>query len=227
MEYRYRREFGDYIDRIEVCDAQHVATADLSDIDYVFTTVPLAERLPVPVREVGYFLDDQDVTAIRGLFQNEGGTAAAGVLSHLDRRLFFTHLSETTKDAVLERLCRNISAIRTVDDTLLEQVQLREQAAPTAFGGPAALPHPYSPVTDETFLCVGLLDHPIPWDGSEVQAVFLLCVARTREDDLDEFYNRLSDLMFNTEAINRLLEDQRFEVLERVFVPDGNETASA
>lgn len=217
MEYRYRREFGEYLDRIEVCDVRHLDEARLAGIDYVFTTVPLAVPLPVPVREVGYFLEDQDVANLRSLFRGPYRGGAAGVLRYLDERLFFPHLRVGTKEEVLAVLCDAVRAVRDTSDALLEQVMLREDAAPTAFGGRISLPHPYTPITDESFLCVGLLDEPVAWAGSMVSVVFLLCVARSPEPDLDEFYDHLSDVMFDDSAAEKLLADRSFTTLEALF----------
>ncbi len=218
LGFRYRQEFGDYIETITSCDVHHIDQVDLSRIDYVFTTVPLNQSLPVPVREVGYFLNDDDILAIRSVLHNDTSRHAEGVERYFDSRLFFTHLRFAAREDVLSFLCDAVCATGLVDDTFTEQVQLRERAAPTAFGGLVALPHPYAPVSDVSFVAVGLLDDPVEWNGHEVQAVFLLCIAREPDDDLTSFYDKFSNLMFNEQAIRCLLEDQRFEVLERVFL---------
>lgn len=44
-----------------------VSKIDFSHIDYVFTTVPLNEDVPVPVREVKYFLDSEEASSIKDM----------------------------------------------------------------------------------------------------------------------------------------------------------------
>lgn len=56
FEYRFREMFGDYLDRVEACDIGSLASWDFSNIDYVFSTVPVKTAIPVPVCQVQYFL---------------------------------------------------------------------------------------------------------------------------------------------------------------------------
>lgn len=67
LEYRVRKEFGAFVDQVEVCDVFDVSKIDFSHIDYVFTTVPLNEDVPVPVREVKYFLDSEEASSIKDM----------------------------------------------------------------------------------------------------------------------------------------------------------------
>lgn len=221
LEYRYRQEFGDHVDRIETCDVQQVSRVDLKDIDYVFTTVPLDVTLPVPVREVGYFLDDIGVKLIRDLLQRTHDDE--GILHYFDPDLFLPHLSCANKEEVLNHMCAVVSAHRDVDPAFAGLVAEREAAAPTAFGGLVALPHPSAPASDTSFVCVALLDNAVEWDEHDVRVVFLLSIARTPDADLEEFYDRFSDVMFDTDSIRWLLSDQRFQTLETIFRGDPPE----
>lgn len=217
LEYRFRREFENYLDRIETCDARCFDQMDLDGIDYVFTTAPLEREVQVPVFEVSLFLDEHDLLKVRHVFQRD----EANLLHYLDYDLFLPHLACTEKDAVLSTMCDAVLSARSVDPRFPALVREREQAAPTAFGGLVALPHPIVPASDESFVCVALLDCPVVWSGHEVRAVFMLSIAREPDADLDVFYDFFSDLMFDSEAISRLLEDQRFETLQSLFLQKG------
>lgn len=219
LEYRCRQEFGDCINRIETCDAQHVSRVDFSDIDYVFTTVPLSAKLPVPVREVKFFLDDTNVSLIRDLLQRS--EARGGILHYFDPELFMAHVRAADKDEVLVRMCDLAAAHREVDRDFRSLVMEREAAAPTAFGGLVAIPHPSRAACDSSFVCVCLLDAPVEWNGNEVRAVFLLSIARQPDADLEAFYDRLSDVIFDSQSIRRLLSDQRFQTLESIFAGEA------
>lgn len=215
LEYRYRQEFGGYVDEIRTCDAAHVRREDLSNIDYVFTTVPLDIDLKIPVRQVSFFLDDRDITNMRGLLAARSDYAlAAEALSYFDERLFIAHAGQLTKDEVISALCDHIATVRAVPDDFEAQVREREQLAQTAFGNRVAMPHPMEPSTDETFIAVLLLDNPIDWGIRPVQAIFLVSVAHERDHDLNDFYSVLSRMFLSTSAIDELLGDQRFGTLQ-------------
>ena len=218
LAYRYREEFGSYLDRIETCDVSEIDALDLTGIDYVFTTVPLHRHLPVPVREVGLFLDEGDIARIREVFRSDGkGTGECPLLlRHLDPELVFTHVKASTKDEVLDLLCREAGRRHVLDARFRELVSQREELAPTAFGNLVALPHPITPAGDDTFFGVALLEQPITWDGRDVQAVFLLSIAREDHEGLDRFFDQLSDVLMDPKAIARLVSDQRLETLVEI-----------
>ena len=89
----------------------------------------------------------------------------------------------------------------------------RERAAATSFGSMVALPHPYEAVSTRTFVAVALLDEPVDWNGTPVQAVFMICVARDAGADLEAFYRAIGGLLTQQSAIQKLTSDMRFDVL--------------
>ena len=213
LEYRCRREFGEYVDKIVTCDVMHLDQMDLTGIDYVFTTVPLGRALPVPVREVAYFFDDAEIAGMRELLRH--GVPAGLLARTFDERLFFPHLPCFTKDSVLHELCEQIRRVRMVDARLEELVRERERVTATSFGNNVAMPHPLEPVSDETFIAVALLDKPVVWDerGTTVQAVFLISFARNAGRELDRLFSILAEFFMDEAAVTRLVKDQSWDCL--------------
>ena len=212
LEWRYRQEFGTWLDRIETCDVAHVASRDLTGIDYVFTTVPLERKLPVPVREVKYFLDDEDVNSVRRILSGEAA-AAAPLAAYFDERLFLGALDAEDKDGALDALCARVAEVHDVPGDFRALVQRREELAQTCFGDLVAMPHPVTPVTTSTFVAVAVLNHPVSWNGQEVRAVFLVSVSSLRDQKLDAFYRGMARLLTSREAIQKLVSNPDFATL--------------
>lgn len=61
MVYKYIEEFGRYIDKIQACGERDLKKIDLDNFDYVFTTIPILDKIDKPIIEVNYFLDQLDV----------------------------------------------------------------------------------------------------------------------------------------------------------------------
>ena len=215
LEHRYQQEFGPYLNRVITCDAQEVSRMDFSHIDYVFTTVPLPCAVPVPVREVKYFLDDSDIRNVRRILSDSAEPSAA--LSCFRRGLFFPHLACVSKREALEFLCGSVEQAGLVPAGFLDLVQQREDVVPTTFGNNVAMPHPMQPVSDKTSVAVGLLDRPLVWDeaGTTVQAVFLISFSREGGRELDAFFSGLADLFMDERAIKALVRDQDWDTLVR------------
>ena len=215
LAIRCREEFGDQLGSIETCDVSQLDRVDFSSIDYVFTTVPLPVAVPVPVREVGYFLDKRDVDSVRDLLQERAD--AVDVLSHFDERLFFPHLqASSSTDAIvqLSRWCRDIESIspRFTDYTLQ-----REASASTAFGNGVAMPHPLTAASERTFVCVGLADEPISWGGQQVSVILLISVCSDGSEDLHAFYDALLSFASDKDAVASLLEQRDFNTLRGII----------
>lgn len=214
LENRYRREFGAYLDRIETCDVSGIDDVDFTYIDYVFTTVPLNRTLPVPVREVGFFLNEGEIHRVREVLEVRPSTQGQGMESYYDESLFFPHFAAADKNEALGRLCALVAERRSVPANYAELVWWREGAAPTAFGNNVSMPHPATPCTEDTFVAVALLDEPILWAPDVmVQAIFLVSVSTSTEKNLQDFYDRTARLLTSEESIKTLISRQDFTTL--------------
>lgn len=212
LESRYRQEFSAYLDRIETCDVAGVDSCDFTDIDYVFTTVPLGRTLSVPVREVGFFLNEKDLHHVRKVL--EARRSESGIDSYFDERLFFPHLVAADKDEVLDTLCSLVGTRRAIPDDFVQLVRERERAAPTSFGNRVSMPHPARPCTPDTFVAVGLLDKPVLWAPDVlVSAVFLVSVSMSTDKNLQDFYDRMARLLVSKEDVEMLIKQREFTTL--------------
>lgn len=214
LEHQYRKEFGPWLGDIKTCDVARIGSMDFKRVDYVFTTVPLGMSLPVPVREVHFFLDEEDVRNVREFLSSSKQEKSA--VSYFDENLFFTHLRFSSKDDALDYLCERVCEARQIHGDLRALVDQREALAETAFGNQVAMPHPIEPCADETFVACALLDEPIEWNSQEVRAVFLVCISQ-EEEELDGFYGHFTSLLTSPAAIQELVGNQRWQTLARLI----------
>lgn len=218
LEIRCREEFGEHLGSIQTADVSQLDAIDFAAIDYVFSTVHIDRPLPVPVREVGFFLDAQDAAALRPLLHEGGRTAPPAPYFSPD--LFFAHMPARTREQVLRFLVERIAAQEDVPPDFLDQIRARERSASTAFGNDVAMPHPLVPVGSRTFVAVGLADGPIAWGDKSVRAVFLISVSTDESEDLHALYDGLLRLTSDAGAVGELLADQRYETLRRLLPGD-------
>ena len=212
LEYRCRQEFGSYIESMATVDVNHIDQIDFSHVDYVFTTVPIPQTLPVPVREVSLFLDAGDVDSVRRALTLERGRAPA-LWERFDQELFFPHCAETTREGVLNLLCNAMSQHGRVSGLLRELVAKREEVVSTALGNGVAMPHPLEAVCARTVVAVAVLDEPVQWGAELVSAVFLIAVSTEGVDEIGDFYGQLANVLMNEQALKRLMDDPRWEIL--------------
>ncbi len=107
-------------------------------------------------------------------------------MSYFHKDLTFLKEKLATQERALEFLNDFLLDKGLVDDTFLKAIYEREKVAPTAFGNLVAIPHPITPKTKKTFVVVCTLVKPIIWSETPVQIIFLLCVKKDSQEDLQE-----------------------------------------
>ncbi len=220
LEYRYREEFGALVDKVITCDVSHVDAIDLKGIDYIFTTVPLGRPMPVPVRQVSFFLNDADRRGVRELLS---ATKSVRTLeSYFDERLFIPDFDAFTKEEVIGALCDRIREVHDVPENFEKLVLKREKLAQTSFGNQVAMPHPARAVSEHTFVAVALLRKAIEWNGQAVRAVFLVSVSKAKDKKLDSFYRSMAALFTSKESIQELVGNQSWQTLTKLLAENDN-----
>lgn len=207
FEYRFRECFEDYLNQVTVCSSLELEKIDFKDIDCIFSTVPIPVRVPVPVYQIQYFLDNAHIKQVKNILQDvkEEGSAAR----YFPEDLFFRDLEGSSRKEVLEYLCTLVEQRRRLPADFKDQVFKREEMMQTDLIPMVAMPHPYRPMSDETFVSVAVLKKPIYWHMNQVQVVFLLSISSGRED-LEHFYKTSLGLMMNEEAIKRLISEKDY-----------------
>ena len=212
LEYLYRNEFGKWLESIETCDLNHIDEVDFSNVDYVFTTVPLDKSLPVPVREVSMFMDESEVRDIRCILSNEIHPSGDSLSDYFDEKLFFPNLEATTREEALDYLCDRRIAFGGAGKDFKELVFRREELMYTTFGDNVAMPHPLEAVSDSTLITVGVTKAPIPWGEHEIQVIFLLSVAKDAPIN-HILYDSLAKIMIDGSSISKLANEPTWGVL--------------
>lgn len=208
--YKYKNTFGPYLNRIEVCDVGNLYKVDFSDIDYVFTTVPISIPVPVPIQEVELFLQDEDIINVKKALT--AGVKNA-VTSYYERDLFIPHLSCKTKEEVLKVMCEFLITHKNLPAEFYDSVLERESLAKTVFGNMVAMPHPYKSLGERTCCCVAILDEPVMWSGEPVQVIFLVSVGSERQTDteLQEFYQMSAAFMLGLKHVQELIKKRDYD----------------
>ncbi len=210
LAYTYKEAFGEYIEELITCSVYDLENIDFKNIDFILTTVPINIKVPIPIQEVEYFLEENNIRNIRKIF-NTGGNES--ILRYYDKNLFLSDIDAETKEEVLEYMVRHIKKHRKIPKNFLESVKRREKLGITEFGNRIAMPHPDRTLTDETFVCVGILEKPIIWDKKEVQVIFLVSVSKNKDKKLKYFYKVTAKFLLDKKSIEKLVKKRKFEDL--------------
>ncbi|WP_313153356.1 BglG family transcription antiterminator [Lacrimispora sp.] len=210
LQYKYQNSFKEYINDITACDVGSIYKVDFSKYDYIFTTVPITVPVPLPILEVQYFLDDKDIVNVKKVLTSD---KASSVRNYYEREMFLPHLKLQTKEEVLRCMCQFVMEKKNLPKEFYESVLKRERLAKTAFGNLVAMPHVYKAISEETFVCVGILDEPVDWEGQKVRAVFLVSIANKdhTSEELQRFYQMTAAFLLSQKQIQELVKKQDYD----------------
>lgn len=213
LKYKYEQEFSEYLRNIYVCDLLGLESFDFSKVDYIFTTVPITRKVPVPIVEVGLFLETDDIRKVTEALRY--GRNDDILRSYYTPERFLAHVKPGSKEDILKYLCGVIEKQERVDSDFYEMILERESFVQMDYGNAIALPHPNRIASEESFAYVAVLESPVIWNESQVQVVILISIGKKEEDDNDrqKFYEATARFALNEEAVRKLIERPEYENL--------------
>lgn len=207
LVYRFKIEFGNYLNKVDTSELYQLKKIDFKQYDYVISTVPIPIPIPIPILEVKYFLEDEDIQAIKSLFHKE---QINSLMKYYDERLFFVDVDFRTKEEVLKFMVDEISRVKKVPKSFYSSVMKREKQAVTEFGNLVAIPHPNRALSQETFVAVAILKKPIIWEKRKVQFVYLMSIENNENKNLQLFYKVTGRLLINKTHVRNIIKQKDF-----------------
>lgn len=220
IAYRFEEEFSKYLGHIEVCDAFHLNRCDFSKIDYIFTAVPIHQKVNVPIIRVEDFLNQSSMQTVQGILE---GRPADFLSAYYRQDLFFPHVEGRTKEEAIFNLCSRIDRVMPLPQGFYSAVLKREELARTDFCPLVAFPHSYKVLSEKTFVAVGILDEPIRWVENDVQVLLLISIADGEHPELQKFYLSITSFMQDTARVKSLIQCRDYTWFMRLLCGETNE----
>lgn len=220
IAYRFEEEFAKYLDHIEVCDVFHLDHYDFSKVDYIFTTVPIHQKVNVPIIRVEDFLNQSSMRVVQGILE---GSSADFLSAYYRPELFFPHVEGRTKEEAIFNLCTQIDRVMPLPQGFYSAVLKREELARTDFCPLVAFPHSYKVLSEKTFVAVGILDEPIRWVENDVQVLLLISIADGEHPELQKFYLSITSFMQDTARVKSLIQCRDYTWFMRLLCGETKE----
>lgn len=215
LKYKYKYEFNQYLHNVFVCDLYNLQYFDFSQVDYIFTTVPLELELPLPIHEVSLYLDDKDVVKVKNVL---GSNTIPILRKYYKEHHFMSTLVAKHKFDAIRKIVDEIEKEYTFSEDVYDTIIKRENLATTEFGNFIAMPHSLETVSEKTIVYVAILEQPIVWSKKEVQVVILTLIGKEVEEEIQAFYEATTNLFFNEQGIQILLQERSYASLINVLV---------
>ncbi|AYW47967.1 PTS fructose transporter subunit IIA [Tetragenococcus osmophilus] len=211
---KLKNQFPNELNILGTTEYYELKKQPLYDIDFIISTIPIPEKLPVPVIQISTLLGNQDVSKIEKLVHHD-----FEIIENYMRKSF-TYLKRdfSSKEEVIYFLGDRLMEDGIVNSNFIHSVLERENYSPTSFGNLVAIPHPMDPQVNDTFWSIVTLKQPIQWDDKPVQFICLLNVSKQNQmEESKPMYDVLMKLLDNRRIIHRLLQCETYEELKKVL----------
>ncbi|MBQ0064401.1 MAG: transcription antiterminator [Firmicutes bacterium] len=214
LKSRFQKEFGEFINTIDVCTVSELGQKNINGIHYIFTTVPIKIPVSVPILEIHDFIQHYEVKSIKRLLSQH---ESLFIYDFYREEFFFSRVSGNTKEEVLENLIQMGRKIYPLPENLLESVLKRESLGATDFGNNVALPHPFEILTNDDVILVGILEKPIKWNTNWVQVVILISLGMNENENTTKFYSITTEFISNEESMELLIKEPSYDTLLEIL----------
>src|SRR5690606_9979367 len=205
--YKIKNRFGNRLDVVGTTEYYNLHRWDLRDIDFVISSIPISESLPVPVVEVSAVIGNPDLSRIESYILERKSRP----IHYFHKDLLFLGRRFSSREEVLSFMHEQLREKDMVDPDFLEGIHDREKVAPTAYGNLVAVPHPITPRSDQTFIAVCTLEKPVVWGDRPVQLILVLSVKRESQEDLQSLYELLGKIIESPALVRSLLKARSVE----------------
>ncbi|UOQ45656.1 BglG family transcription antiterminator [Halobacillus salinarum] len=213
LKYKLQSAFPAKLEVAGTTEYYKLPQMSLEGIDFIVSSIPISEPLPVPVVQVNTIPADKDLRNIEHVLMEH----ASSLRRFINKELVFLQKSFKRKHDVLAFMDEALQSKKLVGKEFLSSVKEREEAAPTEFGNLVAIPHPITPQTDTTFLTFCTLEKPIQWKNQKVQFICLLCVKKNSTEDLQSMYKALTKIIDNAHLVGNLLKCKTYEEFQAIL----------
>lgn len=191
----------------DIVSLNQLQKIDLSNIDFIISTVPLKE-CDKPVVLVSSFLSELDIRGINN-FLVDHVSDQKQYYKHIgkiiDETVVHVQLDFDNKNDVISYLCDELHKHHYVSENFKETVFNREKIMSTDLGNNIAIPHGSEKEIIVPKIVIATLKKPILWDQHEVQIVFLIAMNMLEPQVTKNTLKDLYAIMDNKQAMQVLL----------------------
>ncbi|WP_141604189.1 BglG family transcription antiterminator [Terrilactibacillus laevilacticus] len=199
----------------------------LNTFDVIFSTVPIACKLNVPVILLSEIFDEKKIlkkinqSFLLNKLNITSGHQHESLMSHLLSEHHFFVLDHTKRyDENLSFMLDELTQLDIVGLQFKQRVFEREDKKRTFFDNAIAFPHTVNKGSNQIVFALGVSSHPIIVDEKEIKLIFLLGIPENQQLDdgvMISLYDELISIAKNKDFVNKLSKTKNVLEVKRLF----------
>lgn len=213
IKARFEKQFGDFLNQIDVIGIMNIESYDLYNYDCIFTTIHLTLPINKPVIKIEPIFNQNDYNKIENHLQNH-----IYLEKYLKEDLYFYKFECINKKDCLKKMIDHMKSVYSLPLEFEDLVLRREELGSTEFSNVIALPHPIYPISHISLLSIAILKRAIIWNNHKIRIVILMSVSDCQNMvELDEVYHIISAILANKVLQNQLIHSTSYqEMIESI-----------
>lgn len=210
LAYRMKKVFGNYIASLESCDVRQLSYQEFERFDCVITTVPLYREIPVPVKQINFFMGNEDFNRIRRFLTSLHRNT---MREYMEPEYFFRDEEGELSEIIHKMEIRMIELCQLQD--------LREDEGTWGNGMvilagaeyPVLVVHPLKSRTKRTCLFVCTPKKPVLYQGKKISMIFMIEPQNKTDRKFMVFYKLIGLLLSHPVGLREVIKSQSYQVL--------------
>ena len=211
--HELHKQFDKYIKELVCKDVNLVDQDDFDFYDLIINTSELNFNSKKPVIKVKRVVDMDEFKTIEN-YLTDRVSVKENILKLYNRNLFFLDIKATTKEECIDEICQRIAGVMELPTNFKSFVLYRELFGSTDFGEHIAIPHPYIPMANKSFISATLLKKPVFWGKNKVSVIFLLSLNQYEPPPI-KFYDLMSELLSSSRFASDISYERNFDAMIR------------
>lgn len=215
LHHKVLSKFRESIEVIEVVELYALENMDISNFDVLLSTVPLEKEYDIPTIYVKYFLSDKNIFQIDAVINEK--IENDNIQQFFSKNLFFADLEAKKSEDIILEMCTKIRKVLNLPENFEEEVIKRENYAATEYGNNVAIPHPMQPITDETFVAIGILPKSVLWENAYVKYVFLLSLSKNNSESVGYLHESLASFIMDRDSLAKFDRSPTIDTFNKII----------
>lgn len=216
LGYKIKERYEKQINSIQILSVHQLSHIDINIYDCIFSTVSLNIDYNIPLIKINNLLTDIDFEKINNVIYSFDNRKLN--LKHFfNKDFFYMNMDVKNKEEAIQFICdasqKNIDRTETLSQSVLK----RESIASTELNNLLAIPHPLMPISQFTFIAIGVLKKPIIWEKKSVQLILLISISENDFINLESFFISIYKLTTNSNIQENIRKITDFESFLNLF----------
>lgn len=212
VKERLKNEFGKQFVFKAILNSSEVFNYDLSNIDYIFTTVPLdIPNYNQKIINVDIALTNTNIKDIE--YHINYGETYDLLLELLSKDNFYKNVSVETSEEAIKYLASKMVENGSIDKENVQEILKREELSSTEIGNLVAIPHCFNTFSNKSAIGVMTLEKPIIWKKEKVQILFLIVLSSDKKAVWNNVFKLFYPVLTDEKAIKNIINQFNFDEL--------------